>query len=152
MAFRGIWTWSGWFLWSFCWGLRWAKSRESYRTNASESYRCDSNHWHSLAVISPPEHTDLVLVDYAFVALRFELAITAKVRLRPGDTFKRARASRSWNLVLFGQKWPPRSCDLPESHCWRPSTVPLPMLQVVILMVDIKAWGPRLEGGQNHNH
>ena len=24
--------------------------------------------------------------------------------------------------------------------------MPLPMLQVVILMVDIKAWGPRLEG------
>ena len=27
-----------------CFLLRWAKSRESYRRIASESYRCDSNH------------------------------------------------------------------------------------------------------------
>ena len=38
--------------------LRWAKSRESYRRIASESYRSDSNHQRSLAVRSPPRNTE----------------------------------------------------------------------------------------------
>ena len=54
------------------WDLRWAKSRDSYRRIASESYRCDSNHQRSLAVTSHPENTELGLVDPVFVALRFE--------------------------------------------------------------------------------
>ena len=52
--------------------LRWAKSRDSYRRGASESYRCDSNRKRSLAVISPSETQKLVLIDPAFVVLRFE--------------------------------------------------------------------------------
>ena len=49
-----------------------AKSRDSYRRIASESYRCDSNRQRSLAVISLPETQKLVLTDPAFVVLRFE--------------------------------------------------------------------------------
>ena len=49
-------------------GLRWAKSRDSYRRIASESYRCDSNRKSHL----PPETQKLVLTDPAFVVLRFE--------------------------------------------------------------------------------
>ena len=52
--------------------LRGAKSRDSYRRIAGESYRCGSNHHCSLAVISPPKTQKLVLTDPAFVVLRFE--------------------------------------------------------------------------------
>ena len=40
--------------------LRWAKSRDSCRRIASESYCCDSNHWRSLAVISFLKNLKLV--------------------------------------------------------------------------------------------
>ena len=46
-----------------------AKLRDSYRRIASKSYRRDSDHQRSLAVTSQ----GLVLIDLAFVALRFEL-------------------------------------------------------------------------------
>ena len=36
--------------------LRWAKSRDSYRRIASESYRCDSNRQRSLELISLPQN------------------------------------------------------------------------------------------------
>ena len=38
--------------------LTWAKSRDSYRRIAIESYRRDSNHYRSLAVISPSQNTE----------------------------------------------------------------------------------------------
>ena len=38
--------------------LRWAKSHESYRRIISESYRSDSNHKRSLAVIPPSKDTE----------------------------------------------------------------------------------------------
>ena len=52
--------------------LRWARSRESSRRIASESYRSDSNHWHLLAVTSPLKIQKLVLTGTAFVVPRFE--------------------------------------------------------------------------------
>ena len=47
-------------------------ARESYRRIASESYRSDSNHKRSLASYLPVKTHNLVLVDLAFAALRFE--------------------------------------------------------------------------------
>ena len=38
-----------------CLWHRWAKSRDSYCRIASESYRRDSSHQHSLVVICPPK-------------------------------------------------------------------------------------------------
>ena len=51
------------------------KSRDSYRRIASESYRRDSNRVRRRSYLPPPpkkKEYPLVLIDPAFVALRFE--------------------------------------------------------------------------------
>ena len=55
--FLGKSVWPLCFTAEFAQRLGWAKSRDSYRRIASDSESCrrDSNHWRSLAVISPPK-------------------------------------------------------------------------------------------------
>ena len=61
--------------------LRWAKSCDSYCRMASESYRRDSNHWHSLAFISPPTtvntesgpHLRAAIGEFAHLRYRYPL-------------------------------------------------------------------------------
>ena len=52
-------------------GLRWAKSCNSHRRSANESYRRDSNHLRSLAVKSPSKTQKLVLIALSFFAPQF---------------------------------------------------------------------------------
>ena len=68
--------------------LTWAKSRDSCRRSASESYCCNSNHQRSLAVICPSKAQKLVLAEPAFVMPRFESrdGMFARVALVPGGT------------------------------------------------------------------
>ena len=109
--------------------LRWAKSRESYRRIASENYRSDST--------LKTQH--LVLVDPAFVALRFESRDWRSLGVRwcsirstwtcgMGHTVWPARVDRvRWSLAIGDWRFGPSKLWTPR--IWSAYVLPNPALQ-----------------------